>query len=368
MAKKALFLPFMNMASGHHHVADTLMEETAKLEEHINTSKVDILSYSYGTVEKLVSSFYMKWIHLFPSSYDRLYYYLAYRNVAKRSRHLHYEFLFKLYMQKLLANKNPSLLFCTHALPSNITSILKQKGKLNAITVNVYTDFFVNRVWGINGIDYHLVPSHTVKDFLIQLGVDEERIYLTGIPVHSVFKGSIPNRKDTGNYAVLVTGGNMGAGSMENLLPQNEASTVRYYILCGNNGKLYKKLLARKHDRLIPIPYINSKYEMNALYDKVDAVLTKPGGVTISECLMKQKPIFVSHGLPGQERINMQELEKHGLMLTLSRDKSVEEQIVSYLENEKAMQRYRQRVGEYHEHLDKREMGEILLDIFNKEH
>ncbi|WP_042222485.1 MGDG synthase family glycosyltransferase [Oceanobacillus manasiensis] len=366
MEKEALFLPFMKMASGHHHVADTLMEETAKLSENIRMSKVDILSYSYGGAEKLVSAFYMKWIHLFPSSYDRLYHLLAFRNLSKRSRHLHYELLFKPFMHKLVASKDPSLLFCTHALPSNMASVLKQKGKLNAIIVNVYTDFFVNRVWGIDGIDYHLVPSLTVKNFLIRLGVDGERIYITGIPVHSVFKEANSIQKEEGNYTVLVTGGNMGAGSLENLLPQKKNASIRYFILCGNNEKLFKRLSARKNEQLIPIPYINNKQEMNALYNKVDAVLTKPGGVTISECLIKQKPIFVSHALPGQEKINMKELDKHGLMLALSPDKNVEEQIISYLEDQTKIQSYKRRVEEYHTNLDTRDISEILKEIIDK--
>ncbi|MFD2629148.1 MGDG synthase family glycosyltransferase [Oceanobacillus kapialis] len=367
MEREVLFLPFLKMASGHHHVADTLMEETIKINHDINTSKVDILSYSFGVVEKMVSSFYMKWIHLFPTSYDRLYYYLAFRNVAKRSRALHYELLFSSNFQKLVTRKNPSLLFCTHALPSNIAASLKQRGKLDSVVVNVYTDFFINRVWGIKGVDYHLVPSLTVKKFLVELGVEEAHIFLTGIPVHHAFQPAPPRKEETGQYAVLVTGGNMGAGSLENLLPENsQSSSLQYYILCGNNEKLYKRLLARKNEHIIPIPYISSKQQMNELYDKVDAVLTKPGGVTVSECLIKQKPIFVSHALPGQERINKEELEKHGLMMQLTSDKSVEEQIISYLENEEAMNLYQQSVGEFHGHLDKRNLGEILEEIMEK--
>ena len=37
---------------------------------------------------------------------------------------------------------------------------------------------------------------------------------------------------------------------------------------------------------------------MSALYDQVDAIMTKPGGVTISEVFQKQLPIFVHHYLP----------------------------------------------------------------------
>lgn len=44
---------------------------------------------------------------------------------------------------------------------------------------------------------------------------------------------------------------------------------------------------------------------MNQLYNKADAILTKPGGVTISEALQKKLPILVHTSLPGQEEINL---------------------------------------------------------------
>ena len=43
---------------------------------------------------------------------------------------------------------------------------------------------------------------------------------------------------------------------------------------------------------------------MNVLYDKADAIITKPGGITITECLWKQVPIFVYEALPGPEEMN----------------------------------------------------------------
>ena len=46
-------------------------------------------------------------------------------------------------------------------------------------------------------------------------------------------------------------------------------------------------------DHIKPLPYLSSRSEMNKLYEEVDAIVTKPGGVTISEALRKRLPIFV---------------------------------------------------------------------------
>ncbi|MDA6131239.1 hypothetical protein OSK38_28225, partial [Escherichia coli] len=81
-----------------------------------------------------------------------------------------------------------------------------------------------------------------------------------------------------------------------------------------------------------PIGYIEDPFEMNQLYNKADAILTKPGGVTISEALQKKLPILVHTSLPGQEEINLDYLLEKNLVLVIN-DKHIAEQ----LNNEEAI-------------------------------
>jgi processive 1,2-diacylglycerol beta-glucosyltransferase len=60
---------------------------------------------------------------------------------------------------------------------------------------------------------------------------------------------------------------------------------------------------------------------MNDLYDQIDAILTKPGGVTISESLFKRKPIMIYDALPGQEEINLKQLKDLSLVFHLNKQK-----------------------------------------------
>ena len=57
---------------------------------------------------------------------------------------------------------------------------------------------------------------------------------------------------------------------------------------------------------------------MNELYSMADAIITKPGGVTISEALKKGLPIFIHSALPGQEEINLKLLKKLKLVHELN--------------------------------------------------
>ena len=87
---------------------------------------------------------------------------------------------------------------------------------------------------------------------------------------------------------------------------------VHFSVLCGHNHKLYRSLLHKPN--VTPYMYIQNQEELNALYDEVDGIITKPGGVTISEVLHKKIPVFIFDTLPGQEEYNLQYLVDQDLV------------------------------------------------------
>lgn len=367
--KEALFLPFMQIPTGHHHVADALMHELQKVNRTIHCHKVDILSYSYGRMEGLISSTYLFCIKRIPQTYNWIYGRMAYNEVPKRNRQFLFEAMFTYFFKRLMRETEPTILFFTHCLPSHIASILKRNRKLNAVTVNVYTDYFVNRIWGVDGIDYHFVPSTVVKVFLMRNGVKEDKIFVTGIPVHAAFyeKTHEQSEKKEKEIAVLVTGGSLGVGEIDQFLPKGFSNkNLHYYVLCGKNERLYKKLVNRKDSNVTPIPYVENKEEMNRLYDKVDAVLTKPGGVTVSESLRKNKTIFIFNPLPGQEKINLEQLKQLGIVIPINmHEDTVENQIISYFSDGTRQQEYQKNSENYHRSLERKSMAKILETIIN---
>jgi processive 1,2-diacylglycerol beta-glucosyltransferase len=360
----ALFFPFLQIPSGHHHVADALIAEYKQVYPTKSVEKIDILAYGYGNIEKLVSSIYLKWITHFPNLYDRLYSQLAYKQPLKRTRQRHYELIFRSVVKKLMKEAQPEMIFFTHALPSNIVSVLKQEGIVTATTVNVYTDFFINCLWGINGIDYHFVPSIAMKDVLIRLGVKEKNIFITGIPIHPALSKNDFVAEEKRRIKLLISGGSLGTGGIQHLLSSVHLSRLEHvYVLCGKNHELYNQLISANCANITPLTYISSKKQINHLYEQVDAVVTKPGGVTISESLMKGKPIFVCDALPGQERINLQELTRLCLVQQLDKRKSFEQQIFDFFVNIDRQQQFHQHLDAYFHVMDKESITSIIKRI-----
>ena len=74
--KKILFLPLLRMQSGHHQVAEALMNMFQKHTDEFILKKIDLLSYTNESLEKMITNGYLKWIRYAPGTYS-----LAYKNL-----------------------------------------------------------------------------------------------------------------------------------------------------------------------------------------------------------------------------------------------------------------------------------------------
>lgn len=351
---RILVMPFLNIPSGHHQVADAVSEWIRMVENSVEFDKVDIVEYKFGRLTSLVSATYINFIRSCPNLYS-WFYKNAFLSGRKRTFHF-YERLFLQSFKELLREKRPDLLICTHALPSRLASVLKSAGELHLPVVNVYTDLFVHDVWGIDGIDYHLAPNQNIKEWLIGQGVREDRVFVTGIPTHPKISRGHESLKNPGNdVSILVATGNLGLGAVRSFVKSCKfTGKVHYHVLCGKNTRLYRYLQRRKNPYVTPLPYIESREEMNRLYDQIDGIMTKAGGVTVSEGLKKRLPIFIFDTLPGQEEMNMEFLNRMGLIYDLkSRIKHGlgEAEILSLFLNEKRRKELSARVEEYNQQL-----------------
>lgn len=347
--KKALFLPFLTMQTGHHQVADALMAYIEKHIENVEVKKIDLLHYANPTIEKIISQSYLKWISYAPGIFNHVYSKLYDQPVDVQPNFKVYELLLK-YLQEMLKEEQPDVIFCTHSVPSYLLNVLKKKNACDIPVVNVYTDFFVSKLWGKELIDYHFLPMEEMKETLSSYNIDHSRMLVTGIPIHEELMrtSSLFNKGKN----VLIAGGNCGIIDNHLLSGQlKRQKNFHFYILCGNNKKLYHKIQHWQLPNVTPLRYISSRVEMNALYDQMDAIVTKPGGVTVSEALRKKLPIFVHSILPGQEERNFTYLMNRGLAFSLKNQGSLQEQLEQILLNEQAMQQYKQSVNLYHEEL-----------------
>ncbi|MBT2638022.1 UDP-glucuronosyltransferase [Bacillus sp. ISL-39] len=346
---KILILPFLQMPSGHHQAADTLSYCFKEIDRTIEVRKIDIFHYTSRIAESISTNIYLKALKLSPSFYSWLYRQNACKNYEEEKRYLLYEFMFLGSMKRLINAEDPDLIICTHCLPSYLLNVLKQQHHFPIPVINAYTDFFINSVWGLRNIDLHFAGSNTIKQFLERNGVPQSKIVVTGIPVHPKItdKKKITENKNKKLFNVLVAGGNLGVGQIGNIVKQlGHAPELNYYVLCGKNNKLFWKIEKLQNPRIIPVSYIADREEMNELYDRIDAALTKPGGITVSECLRKEIPLFLLESLPGPEEQNEKFLleEKLAMKAPIA---GIEEAVLSFLTSEKDLKEFHIQLSSY---------------------
>lgn len=366
--KKVLLLPFLQIPSGHHQVADAVGTVLKQLNPSLQVIKIDILSYTIGKMESLVSKTYLKWIQYFPTIYSFIYQTSVCKSIDQK-RYFAYEGLFGPPMKRLLNEINPDLIICTHSLPSYLLGRLKQAGKLDVPVMNIYTDFFIHNMWGTDTIDYHFISHPDMEKYLAKFGVTNDRIFLTGIPVHPDIKRAKLNQKAGRPFQVLISGGSLGVGEVNRLLDRIQyTDKVQYYILCGKNQKLFQHLIEKRQPNLHPLSYIVDRQEMNGLYDRANAIITKPGGVTVSECLVKRLPIFIYHALPGQEEINQKMLGQLNLIHPFDswRNNDINEMVSAILEDGESKNGLLTKMDEYHHAFFSNHYGKILKQILNE--
>jgi processive 1,2-diacylglycerol beta-glucosyltransferase len=297
----------------------------------------------------------LKWIRYFPSTYSTLYrLFVLKESKMGQKNFILYEWLFLNSIRKLISIKKPDLVICTHALPSYLLNKLKKQKLISVPVVNVYTDFFIHNLWGVDSIDYHFVSHQYMTDHLIQQGVVQEKIFVTGIPTHKKIlpkpEMNIDNEKKV--YSCLIMGGSLGVGQIKKLLTKlKDCRSITFHVLCGTNSILYSQLQGMNIGNIIPYPYIHSKEKMDELYNQVDFIITKPGGVTMSEILLKRKPTFVYHALPGQEEINLEQLLKLGVVFQLfnwEKEKALEKHILATLTNQTILASFQNAIADYH--------------------
>jgi processive 1,2-diacylglycerol beta-glucosyltransferase len=185
------------------------------------------------------------------------------------------------------------------------------------------TDFDVHSLWIHPQVDHYCVASDEVAFRLADRGVRNE-ISVTGIPVMPQFSQPLDRAtcaKELGispdKFTGLLMAGGAGVGSLDELAARLlwGDEDIQLVALAGRNAELLAKLrkLARsKPGRLFPLGFTTTVERVMAASD---LVITKPGGLTVSECLAMGKPMLLVSPIPGQEERNADYLLESGAAL-----------------------------------------------------
>ena len=341
MSKKVLIMS-ASTGGGHNRAAKAMKDEIEKKcidGEHITCEIIDSLKLINTTMDKIISSGYEKSAKYTPKAWGGVYK-MSDANIV--SKHEYKGNLFNTLLasklKKLLKERKPDLIIGTHPFPMIALSTLKKKypyrNAFNSFFVppliSVLTDYTAHSTYIQDEIDYYIAGDEYVKEVLISEGVDGDKIKPYGIPVEKSFLehreksvvleelGLAPDK-----FTVLLMGGSFGAGNIKDTLKEllEIDRDFQIIVITGRNETLKEKLekSLEKHDIDKNISILGFTQDMNDILSSVDIIVSKPGGLTTTECLLKELPMIIPYYIPGQEEENMDFLSNCGAALRTSK-------------------------------------------------
>lgn len=322
MTPKILFL-YISTSSGHQKAADAIQEALHQAHPSWETQGVDAFSFAYPTIGKIISKSYLEMLRHTPILWDLMYDNPDVEAATREIRDL-LNLISLPKMWALLKEHHPQAIVCTQAVPCSVFSAEKRRGKSRIPLIAVVTDFALHAYWVQPEVDLYCVACEEERNYLIQHGVPGEKIAVTGIPVSPSFLRHTPKAKarsllslDSKTATLLLMGGSQGLGPLEQLLERLQRSSYQVLVTTGHNREAYRELLQR-YRRQRHIRILGYTQQVGLLMDAADLLVTKPGGLTSSEALVKSLPMVIVDPIPGQEERNARFLTKAGTAIQIN--------------------------------------------------
>jgi processive 1,2-diacylglycerol beta-glucosyltransferase len=315
--------------AGHNRAAEAISESARAYCPGVETAWIDSLKYTNRLFSKLYEKSYV-WM----ASYSPSLWGILYKQAGKNSEHqkinqlieLHDRLTYRKLMEHVEEFK-PDVAICTHFLPANV--LLAKR-----VPIPVYiviTDFDAHALWVHRKARGYFVASDEVKVQLARYGYPSEQIRTTGIPIHPVFSQETP-REASPKPQILFMSGGFGMGHMESALERILAIPLPFSltVVAGKNETMRKKLEKIAAGRATVHGFVTNVHD---LMGRSDLIITKAGGLTVSECLAKKLPMVIFSPIPGQEECNADYLLEHGCAVKARTLDVLDYKVLELLEN-----------------------------------
>ncbi len=234
----------------------------------------------------------------------------------------------------------PDAIICTHPLPAHVLHMYRQEGRLTVPMYIVVTDFMAHGTWLLADVDGYFLPSDVTRDVLVVRGVDPDRLHVTGIPVHLEIAEEKPTdavrqRLDlpTDRPVVTLFGGGIDPERVRRMvtgLLQSPTEGV-LVVVAGRNEALADQLSDVESGPLMDLVKLGMFDYVDDLVAASDLVITKAGGLIVSEVLARGTPMVIIEPLPGQEEWNADYVAAAGAGLQLRMPEMVPSAVLALL-------------------------------------
>jgi 1,2-diacylglycerol 3-beta-galactosyltransferase len=215
-------------------------------------------------------------------------------------------------LREIVREKQPDVIVCTYPFFQGILAAILTVEKHHIPLLTVVTDLAaVNKLWFHSVADLCLVPTQTVCDMALEAGLPPEKVKITGIPVRleltKEHQDQTSIRLNLGWHPDLFTVLAVGSKRVEHLneslrILNHSGFPLQLVIVTGGDEELFQRL--QETEWHVETHLYNFVSEMGTFMHAADCILSKAGGLTVSEALACGLPMLLIDVIPGQETGN----------------------------------------------------------------
>lgn len=183
----------------------------------------------------------------------------------------------------------------------------------------VVTDFAdVHTLWFGKDPDAYFLASDWVQVRALEHKMPPEKLFISGIPVDPKYEDPLESKKDLRKKlkidpdltTLLIVGGDRVKNVVKTVKAlQGLKHDFQVVAIAGGSDKLYNDLVNLEVNYPLHVEHFTKS--MSDWLRAADVLLTKAGGLILSEGLAAGLPILIIHYLPGQEEGNVRFVLSH---------------------------------------------------------
>lgn len=322
--KKKILLISVSAGAGHVRTAEALKKTAVSLYPDLEIEHIDMMDYVSTSLKKTIINSY----DIMAAKAPELWGYFYKKTNSPKLNH-HVDKISNFFNQfnsgpffKYILDYKPTDILCTHFLPSYAILSIQKKNKLEAKISTLMTDYFSHDLQIVKNVQTYFVPTKKTKYHLVSFGIDPDNIVVSGIPVDPIFyeeknvsdlKQKYGATDDKTNLLILA--GGQGLIDTSNIIKSlyKTKGQYRMFAIAGKNKKLHSALEKLNPPENIELHTVGWTDSMDEYMRIADYVITKPGGLTLTECITLEKPVIAVSPIPGQEECNAEYLLENNL-------------------------------------------------------
>ncbi|MCJ1656743.1 diglucosyl diacylglycerol synthase [Staphylococcus sp. NRL 16/872] len=312
---KKLLIITGSFGNGHLQVTQSVVNQLNKMNvPHLTVIEHDLFMEAHPILTSICKKWYINSFKYFRNMYKNFYY-----SRPDELDKCFYKYYGLNKLINLLLKEKPDLILLT--FPTPVMSVLTEQFNMRIPIATVMTDYRLQKNWITpNSHRYYVATEDTKKDFM-NVGVPASDIKVTGIPISEKFEADIDkeawltkHRLNPDKPTILMSAGAFGVSKgfeymIENILEKSPHSQI--VMICGRSKTLKRnlELQFKSYNNVLILGYTK---HMNEWMASSQLMITKPGGITISEGLTRSLPMIFLNPPPGQELENAYYFQEKG--------------------------------------------------------